>query len=137
MRDREHRDDGRPADLLQELGYEVQDIDYGKVIKSGVAYFAFFLAMVAAGYVIVHFMFPTGLAGAKAPDRTKNARNMPPVNAPPLQTNVSKIVDIQQLREGESKRLTGVGVDTKTGKRHIPIDQAVDAFVDSKAVQGG
>lgn len=52
-------------------------------------------------------------------------RQIPAPPNPVLQDNVTNHVDTVNLRRKEEERMTTEGIDPQTGKRHIPIDQAL------------
>ena len=124
MRDIKYRDDGRPEDLLQELGYETQDIAYKKFVKYGAGFFAFFFICIIAGIFIMLWMSPTGLTGGKMAD--SKSRVEAPTGTPLLQTNISARTDIRHLREQESAVLDASGESKEKGFYHIPIDKAIE-----------
>lgn len=126
MRDIKYRDDGRPEDLLQELGYETQDIAYKRFSVYGAYFFGFFIFCIISGFFVMKWMVPTGLKGGRMADYVPKTDM--PLSAPLLQTNISARTDIMSLRRKESEKLDSPGViDQSHGVYRIPIDQAIDA----------
>jgi hypothetical protein len=125
MRDIQYRDDGRPEDLLQELGYETQDIQYKKFGVYGMYFFGFFIFCVISGFVFMFFMSPTKLHGGKMADSVPKTDM--PLAAPLLQSNITARTDIMSLRRNEAAAMDSAGViDKGHGVYRIPIDQAID-----------
>lgn len=125
MRDHQYREDGRPEDLLQELGYETQDIQYGKFARYGVFFLAFFLLMIVSGFLIMFLMTSTKLSGGRTVDYTP--KTQAPPSTPLLQTNITARTDIRSLRMKETEALTTPAVkDERHGSYRIPIDQAIE-----------
>ena len=125
MRDPEYRDEGRPSDLLQELGYETQDIQYRKFAVYAAYFFGFFIACIILGFVFVALMSPTGLRGGRMADYIPKTN--PPLSTPLLQDNISARTDIMSLRRHETEILTSSAVlDQSKGVYRIPVDQAID-----------
>lgn len=127
MRDHEFREHGRPEDLLQELGYETQDIQYGKFARYGVFFLAFFLTMIVSGFGIMYLMTSTKLSGGRTVDYIP--KTQAPPSTPLLQTNITARTDIRSLKMKETEALTTPAViDEKHGQYRIPIDQAIDVL---------
>lgn len=125
MRDPEYRDEGRPDDLLQELGYETQDIQYRKFTVYGAYFFGFFIACAIAGFFIMLLMSPTGWRGGRTADYIP--KDQAPPASPLLQSNITARTDIMSLRRQETAALTSSAVlDQAHGVYQIPIDQAIN-----------
>jgi hypothetical protein len=125
MRDPEYREEGRPEDLLQELGYETQDIQYKKFAVYGAYYFGFFFMCILLGFVFVYFMSPTKLQGGRMADFVP--KTTAPTSTPFLQSNITSRTDIMSLRRNETEILTTSGpVDQAKGIYRIPIENAID-----------
>jgi hypothetical protein len=124
MRDIKYRDEGRPEDLLHELGYETQDIAYKKFSIYGAYFFGFLIVSGIAGFVIMYFMSPTGLTGGKMSDVTPRVEA--PLGTPLLQSNITARTDMRDLRQQETKELESAGETKVKGVYHIPIDKAID-----------
>jgi hypothetical protein len=125
MRDPEYREEGRPEDLLQELGYETQDIQYKKFAVYGVYYFGFFFICIALGFFFIWLMSPTGLRGGRMADSMP--KTTAPTSTPFLQRNITSRTDIMSLRRNETALLTTSGpIDQAKGIYRIPIDSAID-----------
>jgi hypothetical protein len=125
MRDHDKRTEGKPEDLLQELGYEPQDIQY-KEFTSYAAYFlAFFIFCIVVGFGIMRFMLPTKLSGGRM--ATYEPKTPMPIGTPLLQSNITARTDIMSLRQKETEKLTGSEVlDESKGVYRIPVDNAID-----------
>lgn len=125
MRDHDHRTEGKPEDLLQELGYEPQDIQYKKFSSYAAYFLAFFIFCIIAGFVIMFFMVSTRLQGGRM--ASYEPRTQMPVGTPLLQSNVTARTDIMSLRQRETALLDGSGViDQSKGVYRIPIASAID-----------
>lgn len=125
MRDPEYREEGRPEDLLQELGYETQDIQYRKFATYGAYYFGFFILCIILGFAFIAVMSPTGLRGGRMADSIP--KTTAPTSTPFLQSNITARTDIMSLRRDETAVLTTSGVvDQAKGIYRIPVDQAID-----------
>lgn len=125
MRDPEYREEGRPEDLLQELGYETQDIQYKKFARFGAYFFGFFFICIILGFVFVALMSPTGLRGGRMADYVP--KTVAPTSTPFLQSNITSRTDIMSLRRKETEQLTTSGpVDQAKGIYRIPVDNAID-----------
>lgn len=125
MRDPEYREEGRPEDLLQELGYETQDIQYKKFARFGAYFFGFFFICIVLGFVFVYLMSPTKLQGGRMADYVP--KTAAPTSTPFLQSNITSRTDIMSLRRKETEQLTTSGpVDQAKGIYRIPVDNAID-----------
>ena len=125
MRDIQYRDEGRPEDLLQELGYETQDIAYRKFAVYIGYFFGFFIFCIVAGFGIMWMMSPTKLAGGRMKDYVPKVNV--PVGTPLLQSNITARTDIRSLRMKETAEMdTPAVVDQAHGVYRIPIDQAIN-----------
>jgi len=125
MRDIQYRDEGRPDDLLQELGYETQDIAYRKFAQYMGFFYGFFIVCIILGFVFMWFMVPTRLSGGRMGDYTPKVAM--PVATPLLQSNITARTDIMSLRRKETAEMTTPAVvDQAHGVYRIPIDQAID-----------
>ena len=125
MRDPQYREEGRPEDLLHELGYETQDIQYKRFAYYGAFFIAFFLICIVLGFVFVAAMSPTGLKGGRMADYVP--KTTAPTSTPFLQSNITARTDIMSLRRKETEELTtSAPIDQAKGVYRIPIDQAID-----------
>ena len=125
MRDPEYRGESRPEDLLHELGYETQDIQYKRFAYYGAFFFSFFVICIILGFVFIWLMSPTGLRGGRMADYVP--KTTAPTSTPFLQSNITARTDIMSLRRKETEELTTSGpVDQAKGIYHIPIDSAID-----------
>jgi hypothetical protein len=125
MRDHEYREDGRPEDLLQELGYETQDIQYGKFAVYGAYFFGFLFLCVISGFAIMYFMSPTKLVGGRTADYEPKVKA--PLSAPLLQSNITARTDIMSLRRKETAAMTTpMIIDQARGIYRIPVKDAID-----------
>ena len=125
MREKDYREEGRPEDLLQELGYETADIKYKQFAVYGVYFFGFFFACILLGFVAMYLMSPTKLTGPRMGDYVP--KTTMPLSAPLLQSNITARTDIMSLRRKESAILDTSGVvDQAHGVYRIPVDTAID-----------
>jgi hypothetical protein len=125
MRDHDHRTGGKPEDLLEELGYEPQDIQYKKFTSYAAYFLAFFILCIILGFVIMWAMVPTKLQGGRM--ATYVPKTTMPVGTPLLQSNITTRTDIMSLRQKETAMLTGGGViDQAKGVYRIPVASAID-----------
>jgi hypothetical protein len=128
MRDIKYRGDGRPEDLLQELGYETQDIAYKRFSVYAAYFFGFFIVCGILGFVFMYFMSPTKLRGGRMADYVP--KTTMPVAAPLLQSDITARTDIMSLRRKETEALTTSAViDQQHGVYRIPVDNAIDDVV--------
>src|SRR5436190_15494004 len=107
MRDHHYREEGRPQDLLEELGYETQDIQYGKFAVYGAWFFAFFIFCVVGGFATLYLMSPTKLRGGRMADYEPKVTA--PTSTPLLQSNITARSDIMSLRRQETEQMTASG----------------------------
>ena len=125
MRDIQYRDNDRPEDLLEELGYETQDIHYKKFSVYGAYFFGFLIASAIAGFIIMYFMVPTKLSGGRMSSYVPKTQM--PDSTPLLQTNITAKTDIMSLRRKESEILDTNGVVNRAkGEYRISIDDAIN-----------
>jgi hypothetical protein len=121
-----HENGHKPVDrnLLEEMGYETRDVDPSGLPKGAVGFFA-----VLAVLAVLAWLFTGSIAPdmVRAPDLAKLERkNMPPKDAPLLQSGRSAVQDMRDLRAAEGRRLTTYGwSDRATGHAHVPIDVAM------------
>ena len=128
MREKDYREEGRPEDLLQELGYETADIKYKQFSVYAIFFFGFLIVSALAGFVIMWLMVPTKLSGGRMSD-SKPKVNLPE-NMPLLQSNITARTDIMSLRRKETAILDTAGVvDAAKGQYRIPVDQAIEDVV--------
>ena len=125
MREKAYREEGRPDDLLQELGYETADIKYKQFSVYGAYFFGFFIFCIIGGFVIMWLMSPTGLRGGRMSDYIP--KTSAPLAAPLLQSDITARTDIMSLRQKEDATLSSSAViDQAHGIYRIPIDNAID-----------
>lgn len=135
MKDREYREGERPENLLRELGYETQDINYRQLAKSGVVLFGFFFATTVFVWLIIMWgFFPTRLEGGKR--ATAAERRLPPAGTPMLQTNITAKTDIKDLRIKETKILEKPAYDQKRNAYTIPVERAIDLLAERGLPKG-
>ncbi len=132
MRDIQYRDEGRPEDLLQELGYETQDIAYRKFATYIAYFFGFFLFCIVCGFGVMKWMTKTGLSGGRMADSVPKVDM--PVGTPLLQSNITARTDIRSLRMKETAQMdTPAVIDQAHGVYRIPVDQAIDDVANGTA----
>lgn len=64
------------------------------------------------------------IAGVKVPDFAPNDAARPPIRGPVQET--TPLADIDAFRREKMQRLESGGVDPATGRRHIPIERAME-----------
>jgi len=110
-------------DPLVELGYEVRDLNTVAIRNATIGFFVFAIASAILGFGVYRVMNPTVFE-----NRTPGKRILPGANYPMLQSNIAAKVDIEEIRQHETKVLTApVGwVDKEQTHLHVPIDEAID-----------
>ncbi len=113
--------------LLEEMGYEPQDVDVKHMPMHAVGLFVSIIVVLALAWLIMLVINPESV-GRKEPDPF---RVMPESPDPLLQTNTTAHLDMIQLREHENEVIHGYGwTDADTGKAHVPIDRAMDMVLE-------
>lgn len=123
---------GPKEDPLVELGYEIRDVNYKGLRKAIIYFFGFGIFCALIGAFIYTNRFTIFMLEEPKPsiDATL-ARNIPPKPNPLLQNNVVSKTDIAEMRQRETKRLTGTGyVDETQTIAYIPIDRAMELIAE-------
>jgi hypothetical protein len=121
----------QPVEVDTSKGYEQSDLPM-RGIRMGM------IGLVAIGMFGSLATFPI-MRALKAqvgrPEKVEHydLRQMPPHPAPILQDSSTNQVDTYNLRRRENERMTTEGVDTQTGRRYIPIKEALE----QEAAQAG
>lgn len=125
MHEHEYREDPEELAKAQRQGYEHRDVDTSRLGRAGVMFFLFTILSIVVSLGAMKAIFwiqnRDSLAYQSSPEPR---RKLPP--GPLLQSNVSAKEDILKLREKERVRLSTTGIDAETGKKHIPIEQAIE-----------
>jgi len=120
-----HVEDPKELAKAVDAGFEHRDLDTSQIGKSMFIFSIFTVLSLAAGLLIMMLMYNVmGYGNPKVLADPAPRRQLPP--GPLLQSNVTAKTDIRDLRVAEEKRLAEQGVDSKTGKAHIPIDRAIE-----------
>jgi hypothetical protein len=111
--------------LLEEMGYEPMDVDPG-AFPRGTAVFAVWLAAtVGIAWLFTAWLSPTTVRPPA--DEALNRRAEPPPGVPRVQSNVTALQDMKDLRARESERVNGYGwSDRKSGRAYIPVELAME-----------
>jgi hypothetical protein len=110
-------------DELAQLGYEARDVSIGVVNKLMWWFFIFTAVFILIGLGLYQLMVPGGV-GAQQP---VVRRKLPPEPNPLLQSNVTAVQDMVDLRARELTGLRSYGwVDRNAGVSQIPIDRAIE-----------
>lgn len=108
--------------------WEVRDLDIKTITKAVVGLYLLIVICAPASIWIMSLM--GGHVLSDGPSHQEN-RRIPRDPYPLLQDNFTASVDMHNLRRKENAALNSEGV-TPDGKRHIPIDQAIDLEAQSK-----
>lgn len=105
-------------------GYEKTDIPM-RDIKIGLVGLALFAILAPIVSIPIMMWGLNAQVGAPKVTEHYDLRQIPAPPNPILQDDVTNHIDTVNLRRREEERLNTEGVDSRTGKRHIPIDQAI------------
>ncbi|MCW5937351.1 MAG: hypothetical protein KIT11_08605 [Fimbriimonadaceae bacterium] len=119
----EHNE-SRDKDLLEELGYEIQDVPARPVALGLVPFFGTVVVTIIVAYFFFVWVAPEM---TRRPASTQLERTRKPAEGIPLiQTNVTAHKDMVDVIQEERKKESTYGwTDRKTGHVHIPIDRAM------------
>lgn len=113
--------------LLEEMGYEPQDVDVKHMPVHAIALFVSILVVLGLSYLIMLVINPDSVGRRDA----EQFRSMPEEPNPLLQTNVTAQLDMVQLREREHEVMHGYGwSDLEGGKAHVPVDRAMEMVLE-------
>lgn len=114
----------KPAEpeVNQGLGYDTSDVQIGAVNK---AMWMFFIA--TAAFIVAAMGIQYLLAGEVGPQKAAERRKLPPEPNPLLQSNVTAVQDMIDMRARERRGLTEYGVVDETKSVYkIPIERAIE-----------
>ncbi len=112
-----------PFEVDASKGYEQSDLPMRDVRIGLIGLVMFAIAGALAAPPIMRLLDKNSVGPKRA--EHYELRQIPAPPNPVLQDNVTNHVDTVNLRRKEKERLTTEGIDPQTGKRHIPIDQAM------------
>lgn len=118
--------DTRDLSILEEMGYEHEDLQLDAAPKATVWFFVGVIISIILGGVIFFLISPDSVAFQRT-QAYKEFRRMPEAPAPLLQTNKSSHEDIRNLKTSENETLHSFGwVDKAKGVAHVPVEEAMD-----------
>lgn len=120
-----------PVEVDASKGYEQSDLPMRGIRMGLIVLVAMAMFGGLATLPIMRFL----KAQVGPPEKVEHydLRQMPPNPAPILQDSSTNQVDTYNLRRRENERMTTEGVDTQTGRRYIPIKDALE----QEAAQAG
>ncbi|MBS1720670.1 MAG: hypothetical protein JST35_09515 [Armatimonadetes bacterium] len=120
---------------LADLGYEREELPMKLLGKVTFVFFFVSIVLIAISYgIFIGFVKahnPDALDLAKEQAKTPFINKLPPAPNPILQTNRTAKTDMADLRNAEEKAMkTPAWVDKATGKVRMPVDEAIDDYVE-------
>ena len=125
----EPKEDPQILKQMTEQGYEGRDVKTDGLWKHAVAMYIFIGLSCLAAYIFLKG-FDAKQASAPAPETLERAR-VPEGNDPLLQSNVTAMKDMKDLRHEERvKTETYRWIDEEAGVVGIPVEAAMDAMLE-------
>jgi hypothetical protein len=120
----------RKHDPLVDLGYERADISVSGIAKGALGFFGFAIGMWLVTLLIVYFW---NRPAVTVPEQTgRPIRSLPEGQNPLLQSNITVLTDMHELRQREERELAR-SEEISPGRYRIPIDRAIDLVPDRLA----
>lgn len=112
-----------PVEIDASKGFEQSDLPM-RDVKIGLTFMIIFTLIMGALTPLIMKALGAQVGTPKEAEHYE-LRTIPVSPAPLLQDSSTNQTDTINLRRKEHERMTTEGIDTQTGKRHIPIDQAL------------
>lgn len=123
-------------DPLADMGYERQDISIRGIRTASIWFFGFTIFCIVASLAVFRLMNPKAFASTN--DQRPFSQRVPEPPNPLLQSNVTKLTDMYELRAKERQVLsTTAWVDREKGVVRIPIDRAIELVAQRGIPQTG
>lgn len=110
-------------DPLVEMGYEIRDVDFPKFRMAAIFFFGFAgVCAIIGWFMYMNRFWVFAVTPPQSEVGMKHA--MPGPEYPLLQDNMTSKMDIADLRQRETTRMTSTGMNPD-GSVHIPVDRAM------------
>lgn len=120
-----HHNDPVDANLLEEMGYERSDVNFGNLSKSVAIFFVASTIIMAAGLFAMWLWAPKMTFDAPK-ERMEARANKPTADVPLIQSNATAQVDMTEFQARQHKAMTEYAwTDRKSGHVRIPIEEAM------------
>lgn len=125
----EHHHEPVDPNLLEEMGYEQSDVNFGNLSKSVVIFFVASTLIMIAGIVALWLWAPNMTFGAPQ-EKMADRPNKPTPDVPLVQSNATALVDQVEFQTKQREAMTTYAwTDRKSGHVRVPIDEAMKKVI--------